>query len=171
MRYAGPLLVLALLACSPRFNWREARIEGTPLQALMPCKSETAVRRVPLLGYASTELHMSSCEAGDLKFALAWADVGDAARAPEALSAWRKASLLAIRSKPQDATAWDLKVPGAQRSEAVAASGLDPQGQAVSTRAAYFSQGRLVFQAAVYGARLPDEALDGFFAGLGLPPP
>jgi hypothetical protein len=171
-RRAWPLLALTLLACSPRFNWREVRMEGSALQALMPCKPETAVRSVPLLGSTgNTELHMHSCEAGDLKFALAWADVGEADRVPKAIQTWRTASLQAIRAKPQAVSAWTLKVPGAMHSEALAADGVSPQGQAVTTRTAYFSQGHQVFQAAVYGTRLPDEALDGFFAGLSLPAP
>jgi hypothetical protein len=41
----------------------------------------------------------------------------------------------------------------------------------VQTRAAYFAQGTRVYQAAVYGAKLPDEAVDTFFAGLRLSPP
>ena len=47
----------------------------------------------------------------------------------------------------------------------------DPQGRPVQSRAVYFAKGTQVFQAAVYGPRLPDEALDAFFAGLQLSPP
>ena len=39
----------------------------------------------------------------------------------------------------------------------------------VHSRAAYFSHGTQVFQAAVYGARLDDQAVEAFFSGLGLP--
>ncbi|MCU0926082.1 MAG: hypothetical protein MUF44_08585 [Hydrogenophaga sp.] len=87
--------LLALGACSPTFNWRELRLDGTPLQALMPCKPESATRPVPLAG-TPTELHMHSCKTGGLRFAVAWADVGSAAQVPVALAAWRSASLQAI---------------------------------------------------------------------------
>ncbi|MCU0926081.1 MAG: hypothetical protein MUF44_08580 [Hydrogenophaga sp.] len=53
----------------------------------------------------------------------------------------------------------------------MSAQGKDPQGQAVQTRAVYFAQGTQVFQAAVYGAKLPDEAVEAFFAGLRLSQP
>ena len=121
------------------------------------------------------ELHMLSCETGDLRFALAWADVGQAAQVPEALAAWRNASLQALRVKvasPDDlALAWPVKVAGDPLAVGVQAEGTDVQGQAVRSRTAYFSRGTQVFQAAVYGARLDDGALEAFFGGLSLPAP
>ena len=63
-------LLLALSACSPTFNWRELRLEGAPLQALMPCKPETAQRSVPLMG-KPTALHLLACAIGGVQFAIA----------------------------------------------------------------------------------------------------
>jgi hypothetical protein len=166
--------LLTLGACSPTLNWRELRLDGTPLQALMPCKPESATRPVPLAG-TPTELHMHSCETGGLRFAVAWADVGSAAQVPVALAAWRSASLQAIRLAPTPdddaAQRWVVAVAGAPAVQGVTAQGQDPQGQPVQTRAAYFAQGTQVYQAAVYGARLSDEAVDPFFAGLRLSAP
>lgn len=173
-RAAALAALLALGACSPTFNWRELRLDGTPLLALMPCKPESATRPVPLAG-TPTELHMHSCEAGGLRFAVAWADVGNAAQVPVALAAWRAASLQAIRVAPtptDDATHhWGVTVAGAPAAQGVKAQGQDPQGQPVQTRVAYFAQGTRVYQAAVYGPKLPDEAVDAFFAGLRLSAP
>jgi len=173
-RAAGLAALLAVSACSPTFNWRELRLDGTPLQALLPCKPESATRAVPLDG-TPTELHMHSCEAGGLRFAVAWADVGDVAQVPVALAAWRSASLQAIRVVPppvdDSSTQWGVTVAGAPAVQGVSAQGQDPQGQPVQTRAAYFAQGTQVYQAAVYGAKLSDEAVDGFFAGLRLSGP
>ncbi len=165
-------LLLSVSACSPTFNWRELRVDGTPLLALMPCKPESATRPVPLggAGAAPTELHMHSCEAGGLRFAVAWADVGQPAQVAPALAAWRSASLQAIRVAPAAACEWAVKLAGAGPVQGVTAQGIDPQGQPVQSRAVYFAQGTQVFQAAVYGPRLPDEALDAFFAGLQLSP-
>lgn len=117
---------------------------------------------------------MVSCEAGGLRFALAWADVGDAVLAPTALAAWRSASLSSIHviSAPGDeaSTAWPVSVAGTAMVVGVSAQGKDPQGQPVQTRAVYFSRGSLVFQAAIYGVRLPDAPVEAFFSGLQLPP-
>jgi hypothetical protein len=165
--------LLAASACSPTFNWRELRVDGTPLLALMPCKPENATRPVPLGGAtaAPTELHMHSCQADGLRFAVAWADVGHAAQVAPAMTAWRGASLQAIRVAAGAAAAWPVQLAGAEAVQGVQAQGIDPLGQPVHTRAAYFARGSQVFQVAVYGPRLPDEAVDAFFAGLRLPPP
>ena len=166
--------LLTLGACSPTFNWRELRLDGTPLLALMPCKPESAKRAVPLAG-TPTELHMHSCEAGGLRFAVAWADVGNAAQVAPALAAWRSAGLQSLRAAPtpadDPATQWAVAVAGAPSVQGVKAQGQDPQGQPVQTRTAYFAQGSRVFQAAVYGAKLPEEAVEPFFAGLRLSAP
>lgn len=166
--FAAALLLWAS-ACSPTFNWREWRVDGTPLLALLPCKAESASRPVPLGGAdaAPSELHMHSCEAGDLRFAVAWADVGQPAGVAAALAAWRQASLQAIRATGTD---WPVTLPGADAVQGVQAQGRDAQGRAVQTRAVYFARGSQVFQAAIYGERLNDEALDAFFSGLSLAP-
>ncbi|WP_226491003.1 hypothetical protein [Hydrogenophaga taeniospiralis] len=170
-RVAGPA-VLALCACSPTFNWRELRPEGTPLLALMPCKPESAVRPVPL-GGAPTELHMHSCDTGGLTFAVAWADVGEQARVPEALARWRVATLASMRVDPALAgapqTQWSAPVPGAERAQGLVAGGTGHDGRAVQARALYFARGAQVYQAAVYGPALPDAVVSIFFDGLRLP--
>ncbi len=162
------LSLLALTACYPTFNWRELRPEGTPLQALLPCKPETAERTVPL-GGVPTVLHMQSCKASGLTFALAWADAADAAAT---LSDWQRASLAAIRVDPalhtDPAHRWTASVAGAQLVQGIAAQGTDPQGQPVQARVVYFARGAQVFQAAVYGTA-SDEVNATFFDGLKLP--
>ena len=160
----------ALFACSPTFNWRELRLDGTGLQALMPCKPESASRPVPLgsLGAPPTALHMHSCEAGGLRFAVAWADVERTDQVAPALTAWRSAALLAIRATGTD---WPAKVAGAETVQGVQAQGIGPKGDAVQTRAVYFALGTQVFQGAVYGPTLPAEAVDAFFAGLNMSAP
>jgi hypothetical protein len=177
-RRLRPLVValsalLSLSACNPTFNWRQLRPDGAPLQALMPCKPETATRRVPLDGGAPTELHMHSCEAGGLTFAVAWAELGDAARVPDALSGWRRASLGAVRVDPASAddpaTAWNAAVPGATAVQGLTAHGSNHAGQPVQVRAVHFARGTQVYQAAVYGPALNDEVTVAFFDGLKLP--
>jgi hypothetical protein len=166
-------VLLILSACNPTFNWRELRPEGTPLQALMPCKPETATRPVPLDGGVPTELHMHSCETGGLTFAVAWAELGDAARVPGALNGWRGASLGAVRVDParadDPATAWTAAVPGATAVQGLTAQGSNPAGQPVQVRAVHFARGTQVYQAAVYGPALSDEVTEAFFDGLKLP--
>lgn len=165
------LCVLALTACYPTFNWRELRLEGTPLQALLPCKAETAERTVPL-GGAPTVLHMHSCKASGLTFALAWANAADVAAVPATLNDWQRASLAAIRVDPALHTdpshQWQATVAGASLAQGIKAQGTDAQGQPVQARVVYFTRGAQVFQAALYGAA-SDEVNTTFFDGLKLP--
>lgn len=163
---------LALVGCSPTFNWRDLRPANTPLQALMPCKPDVAERNLPLAG-TPTVVHMNSCDAGGLTFAVAWAEVQDPSRIPEVLSAWRAGTLANLRTGPSTqeppAPESEVRVSGADATLAVQASGQGPGGEPVQVQALYFSKGPQVFQAAVYGKRLPSEALTTFFEGLQLP--
>ncbi len=168
------LCILLLGACSPTFNWRELRDEGTPLQALMPCKPETATRAVALDGGKPNELHMHSCDTGGLTFAVAWIDVGDAARVPAALNGWRRASLGALRVDParadEPALQWTAAIPGATQSQGLTAKGTDHQGSTVQMRAVHFVRGSQLYQAAIYGPALNDASVtSAFFEGLKLP--
>jgi hypothetical protein len=173
-RWLLPLLLLAWAAsaCSPTFNWREWRSEGTPLLALMPCKPESAARPVPL-GGTPTTLHMHSCDTGGLTFAVAWAELPNAARAPEALAQWRGAALAAIRLAPALAldpqTQWVAKVPGADAAQGLMAQGTTHDNRPVQMHAVHFSRGNQIYQAAVYGSRLPEAEKSTFFDGLRLP--
>lgn len=175
-RCLRPLVLCACLvagACSPTFNWREMRPEGTPLQALMPCKPEAATRPAPLDGGVPVDLHMHSCDTGGLTFAVAWADLGDATRVAGALKGWRRASLGALRVDPARADdpsiAWQASVPGASEAQGLTVQGSDHQGQPTRMRAVHFARGTQVYQAAVYGLAPADEVTAVFFDGLKLP--
>lgn len=174
-RWHLPLMLLvaaASVACSPTFNWREVRAEGASLLALMPCKPESAVRSVPL-GGATTTLHMQSCETGGLTFAVAWTELGDVERVPEALAHWRAAALAAIRVDPAMAQdpkhQWSAQVFGATAAQGLAAEGHTYDNRKVHMRAVYFNRGRQLYQAALYGQQLPETEVITFFEGLRLP--
>ena len=164
---------LVLAACNPTFNWRELRPEGSSLLAMMPCKPESATRPVPLDGGAPMDLHMHSCDTGGLTFAVAWAELGDAARMPGALNGWRRATLAAVQVDPAQAddpsTTWEAAVPGATQTVGLRAVGRNHQGQAVQVRAVHFARGTQVYQAAIYGPAPGDEIAAVFFEGLKLP--
>lgn len=165
------LAVGGCVACSPTFNWRTLQPEGTPLEALMPCKPESASRMVPLVG-TPVELHMHSCDTGGLTFAIAWAELADAAQTPAALASWQAASLAAIRvdaTDPSAFEAWPVKVSGASMVQGVQARGSGHQGQAVQAHMAFFEKDRKIYQAAIYGARIDGAAQVAFFEGLVLP--
>lgn len=176
------LLALALTACSPAFNWREVRPDNTRLSLLLPCKPDRAQKTVPL-GGQPTVLAMLGCDAGGATFAVAVADLGDAAKAGPVLAQWQSLTLANMKAGPRAADPGPggtqvvpLKLPGASAEPApllVSAQGQRADGTAVTGRAAYFAQGSQVFQVVMYaGATQRDaapqavEVAETFFASL-----
>lgn len=167
-----PRLLLASLAaalaiaCSPTFNWRQVRPEGTPLQAMLPCKPDRAERTVPL-GGRDVKLQVLGCDTGGATFAVLFADVGEPGRAAAALEHWQRASLANLRAASSQSRPFvppgALALPQALR---VSAQGQRADGTPVRSEAAYFARGGLVVQAVVYAAEPRPEWLDPFFQGL-----
>ena len=159
---------MALAACNPTFNWRDVRPDGTRLGLLMPCKPDKAQRTVTMAGQL-TELNLLSCDTGGVTFAVAVADVTDAAKVAAALTQWQSATLANIKALPTAGVA--LKVAGLAGfggggGVLVKATGLRPNGQAVSSQAAYFAQGSQVFQAVMYADTIAPDVAEAFFSGL-----
>jgi hypothetical protein len=162
--------LLALAACSPAFNWREVRPENTRLSLLLPCKPDKAQKIVPL-GGAPTTLFMLGCDAGGATFAVALADLGDAAKAATVLAQWQSLTLANMKAAPASREALPLKLAGATPQAPptlVKALGQRADGTAVSGQAAYFAQGSQVFQVVLYAANITPEVAETFFSSLKL---
>jgi hypothetical protein len=165
---ASLVALLALAACSPVFNWREVRPEGTRLKLLLPCKPDKAQKVVPLGGPATT-LSMLGCDAGDATFAVAVADVGDASSAAPVLARWQSLTLANMKAAPGSRQLLALKIPGASAAapvSRVSAQGQRADGTAVSGQAAYFAQGSQVFQVVMYAPQIAPEVAETFFSSL-----
>jgi len=159
------LTVMALLAaCSPTLNWREVRPEGTRLALLLPCKPDKAQKTVPLGGPA-TPLSMLGCDAGGATFAVAVAQLGDAAQAAPVLAQWQSLTLTNMKAGPAQVA--PLKLAGAAAEAVlVKAEGRRADGAAVQGQAAYFVQGSQVFQVVLYADRIAPEVAETFFSSL-----
>lgn len=169
IRATAVSLLLLLAACNPVFNWREVRPDNTALTVLLPCKPDKAQRSVPL-GGRPTELAMLGCDAGDATFAVAVATLDDAAQAAAVLAGWQTATLANLKAAGGGQTS-PLKLPGADLlppAVLVRASGQRTDGRAVQSQAAYFSQGRQVFQAVIYADKMDAEVAETFFSSLKL---
>lgn len=175
-------LLGCIAGCSPDYNWRDARSEGVPMQLLMPCKPESALREVPILGpdKPPTQLHMMSCDAGGVTFALAAAQLpGDTSESvdevvPKGLSAWRAATWHSLR-QPLVAGAmapagWEMHpctVEGAASpAECWRGPGQNHLGQALQAQVRWAQGKGWLVQAAVYGAQLPPAVADTYFEAL-----
>jgi len=160
--------LLALAACSPAFNWREVRPENTRLHLLFPCKPDKAQKVVPLGGQATT-LSMLGCDAGGATFAVAVADLGDAAQAAPVLALWQNLTLANMKAAPGTRQLLSPKISGASAAvpvSVVLAQGQRADGTAVSGQAAYFAQGSQVFQVVMYAPQIAPEVAETFFSSL-----
>ena len=157
-------MLLALAACSPALNWREVRPENTRLSLLLPCKPDKAQKLVPL-GGQPTVLSMLGCEAGGATFAVAVADVGDAAKAAAVLAQWQSLTLANMKAVPAAGRMLAQKISGAPVAR-VEAQGQRADGTAVTGQAAYFAQGSQVFQVVMYAPKITPEAAETFFSSL-----
>ena len=167
-RRASGLALALLAACNPTFNWREARLDETPLVALLPCKPDRGTRTVPL-GGEQVEMRMMGCETGGVSFTVAVVPLADAARAAAMLAPWRSATLANFAAAQPTQQPFRPKggqpVPDAQR---LSANGKQAEGRAVVVQAAWFVRGNQAFQALAYGEALSAEVADSFFAGIAL---
>jgi hypothetical protein len=163
---AAVLLAVAVAACSPTFNWREVRVESTTLRAMLPCKPDNGMRRVPM-GGAEAELSVLGCDTGGATFAVLHAQIPDAARVDEVLVQWNRATLANLHGTMTATRPFTLAgatpLPGAVR---VSMMGKRQDGSAVRGEAAYFARGTRVFQAVVYAGEPKPEWVQPFFDGL-----
>lgn len=157
-----------LHGCSPTFNWRDVRPDQTPLVALFPCKPDRSVRAVSLAAKDVT-MTMLSCDAGGITFALAYADMIDAAMAGPVLAQWRSVTLGNLRAQSASERPFSLK--GASvlpQSVQVKAQATRPDGTAVPVQGAWFAAGSVVFQATVYADAARQAEADAFLGGFRL---
>ncbi|MFN4361756.1 MAG: hypothetical protein ACK4F4_13645 [Hylemonella sp.] len=168
-RYALLWLTLALAACSPSLNWREVRLGGGDLKALLPCKPDQATRRQSLAGY-DVDLTMLGCEAGGGLYAISVVELATPMQAHPVQAQWQTNLLATLQA--QGAQRQPFAIRGAQaQPEAVRlqAVGRNAEGRALTVQAVWFTRGNRLYHAALYAERLTPEMSEPFFAGMELP--
>jgi hypothetical protein len=146
-------VVVALVACSPAYNWRTLNLDSVGAQAFMPCKPEYSTRDIPLLDGASTvKLHMQACDVGDATFAVSWLNVPQGQAAPAALQRWLAASLAGAQVGDAPLVSnWSVK--GALPAKRYSAQGRRHDGQAIAVDIGMAQRGPSVVQLAIYGGK------------------
>lgn len=168
-RYLVFLPLLLLQACSPSLNWREVRLGGGELKAMLPCKPDQAERRQSLAGY-DIDLNMQGCEAAGGLYAISVAELGTPAQAQQVQAQWQTNLLATLQA--QGATRQPYAIRGAStQPEALQlqASGRSPEGRPLTVQAVWFMRGTRLYHAAVYAERLTAEMSEPFFGGMELP--
>lgn len=105
----------SLVACSPKYNWREVHGKDASFVALFPAKPEMMSRSVNL-GVEQVNMTMTAVEIDGVSFAIGSATLNDAAHADSAMEAMKKALLHNIGSPPADAppAGNDIEVHGSR---------------------------------------------------------
>lgn len=172
--------VCALLtACSPELNWRAVHLDG--LTTLLPCKPDTATRRV-LLGSQDVAMDMLGCEAKGVLFAISHVHLDGPPAVDAARAQWRRQALASLQARSVQELPFRLAAPGAgsgtpQRptpaqpgpsTEWVAALGTRADGSPIEARLLWLAQGNDLYHVALYADQVSDEVVEMLFSGLAL---
>jgi hypothetical protein len=148
---------LCLVACSPKYNWREVRGKDAPFVVLMPDKPVTVTRDIHLDGM-SLAMTMTAAEVDGVNFAIGYVQVTDSTRAPAILKAMKAALIANINGsiKPiTPGTGIDVEAQG-HRSDG---------GDALLLLGHFEEKGNRVYQVIVLGSEkavVQDEAMTFF---------
>jgi len=175
LRGAGRALWLLALGatavgCDTAPDWREVRPPGLRLQFALPCRPDTAARRLVLAG-AEAELLLHACRVAGTTYALAAADLGDATRVGAALiqlSAAAKANIVGRIVRDDPVVVAGMTPHPAARRQRIA--GTLPDGAAVTEEVAVFAYGSRVYQATALAAHPDAAAMQAFFDALRVVP-
>ena len=146
-------------------------LAGTALQVAFPCRPSSMARDVALAG-APVRWTLNACDAQDMTFAVAWADMPDALGADAALQALVRQAQDNLRAAPQGPSQ-PASVPGMTPHPLAQWrhwQGRSPTGAPVQQQQLVFVHGRRVFQASVLGAKVDAAASAGFFGALQVRP-
>jgi len=160
-------LLLALVACTPALNWRDARAASGALIALFPCRPDEQTRTVELAGQR-LQMSLQSCEAQGALFALTSVELPEAAPAGPVLAALSEgvASKLRVLQRSADPLNGAGGGAGSSGWARWTLTGMATDGHQRVIELAQFSHGRWAFQASVVaGEPVSPEARQPFFDG------
>ncbi len=161
---------IAAVACSPTFDWREARPDGSGVALMFPCRPVMEERRTQI-GAAAAPIQLHSCAAGGAVFALAAIVATDPAGVTPMLDAFRVQTVANLAGTATELG--EFSPPGATpnpRSARVVIDGKRPDGRRVVAQAAFFVKGLRLYGATVLNADVAggSEAADTFFGAIRL---
>jgi hypothetical protein len=157
---ASLLLLAALTACSPDYNWRQVQNADAAFAALFPAKPSSHAREVNLDGIRTT-MSMTAAEVHGVLFAVGSTELSSPALVQPALTAMKTAMVRNIGGT----VASDRSLPGPAPVSELVANG-SRNGRPVQLTARFAARNQRVYQAVVIGAPqdLPAEAVDTFLS-------
>ena len=154
------LILVALAACSPDFNWRQVHDSDAAFSALFPAKPSSHAREIDLDGIR-TNMSMTAAEVNGVLFAVGSTALSGPALVPSALGAMKTAMVRNIGGTIASAKT----VPGPAPYDELVANG-SRNGRPVQLTARFAARGQRVYQAVVIGAPqdTPAEAIETFLS-------
>ncbi|HTH43858.1 MAG TPA: hypothetical protein VL528_02140 [Oxalicibacterium sp.] len=176
-RVAAAAMLLALTACSPRYDWRELHAADAPYAVAMPARPASFSRQIDLNG-VPVSMTMTAAEVGKVTFAVGSAELPTAQQAQASLDAMKTALVRNIRGTIRQQRT--LTIPQSSHADGgrvavieIAAIGPADQasdGQARALFARFVAKDKRVFQLVATGpeAALQRELVDTFFSSFKL---
>ena len=149
-----------LLACTPKYDWREVRGSDAPFVVALPGKPATHARTVDLDG-VQVMMSMTATETDGVAFAVGTAELPDAAQAKNALVTMKTALVRNIGGT----IVHEKAEPALITIEASGPPGAGSGGQPRLLLARFIAQGQRVYQLVVIGreSAVARDATDIFF--------
>jgi hypothetical protein len=135
-----------LVACSPKYNWREVHGKDAPFVALFPDKPVTVTRNVNLDGQ-QVSMTMTAAEVDGVSFAIGYVTLADASQSAATLHTMKTAMLRNIQGKPKSAD-----VDGSEDIEAQGSRNRDNGVEPLLLLGHFVAKGNRVYQVIVLGS-------------------
>jgi len=151
----------ALLACSPKYDWRDFRSADAPYAVMFPGKAGTHTRTVDLDGQQAN-MNMAAAEVEGTMFAVGSAEFPDPAKAALAVQAMKAQMVRNIGAKVEKESIKD-------GAFLIDASGVR-NGTPMRMHARFLSRDRRAYQVVVVGParEMNEEAVDTFMSSFKL---
>ena len=163
---------LALVACSPKYNWRDYASPDAGYRVTFPAKPSSATRSIDLDGMR-VNMTMTAAEVDGATFAVGAAEAPDAARAHTALDAMQRALLRNIGATGATvARKQAASAPAGGDSRASLDVDATGPGPAPMRLVGHFeARGTRFYQVIVVGKdkNVPPEQIDQFLTSFTLP--
>jgi hypothetical protein len=164
---AVSLCASAVVGCTPSFDWRDVRIDGTPLAAQFPCRPVKQARAVTIAG-ASVTWTLQLCTTAGVTFAVGTADLADPNLLQPALRELADRALENLAAPTVRAEAAAL-VPGSTPNQAarrLLLEGRRVDGARVTEQLVLFAHGTRIYQVTALGQSPPAAVIDTFVASI-----
>jgi hypothetical protein len=151
----------ALLACSPKYDWRDFRSSDAPFSVLFPGKPATHSRTINLDGQ-QVNMSMAAAEVDGTMFAVGSAELPDAEKAAQAVLAMKAQMVRNIGATVNKESTKD-------GAFVIDASGVQ-NGMPMRMQARFQVQGKRAYQVVVVGRakEMNDEVVDTFMSSFKL---